>query len=175
MKPKTPRARLVYASDTGRVADFGQPASGPSSTPGDGVVRVRREIAGRRGKPVTTIRGLPSAGAELTRLAGELKRLCGAGGTATINPVSTTSGGGNASAMVSASGGNGGAGNDGADGGAGADSSLVDRLTASTDGNATWTQSAVPMMKISTGIMPLPIAAKPSVGKDTYGCPMQRE
>jgi translation initiation factor 1 len=46
------------------------------------VVRVRREVAGRRGKPVTTISGVPLASDALRDLAGELKRRCGTGGTA---------------------------------------------------------------------------------------------
>jgi len=47
----------------------------------DGVVRVRRETAGRRGKTVTTITGVPGSSGTLRDLAGELKRLCGSGGT----------------------------------------------------------------------------------------------
>jgi translation initiation factor 1 len=43
------------------------------------VVRIFRERGGRGGKVVTLIRGLP--GRDLTDLAGELRRLCGAGGT----------------------------------------------------------------------------------------------
>jgi len=49
--------------------------------PDDGVVRLFRERAGRGGKVVTVIRGLPGLGPALTTLAGDLKRLCGAGGT----------------------------------------------------------------------------------------------
>ncbi|OGB96199.1 MAG: translation initiation factor SUI1, partial [candidate division NC10 bacterium RBG_16_65_8] len=45
----------------------------------DGVIRIFRERAGRNGKVVTVIRGLPSGPALLT-LAADLKRLCGAGG-----------------------------------------------------------------------------------------------
>lgn len=43
-------------------------------------VRVGREIAGRGGKGVSVITGLPLAGAELESLARQLKKLCGAGG-----------------------------------------------------------------------------------------------
>jgi translation initiation factor 1 len=49
---------------------------------GDGIVRVRREVKGRRGKPVTTISGIPLPEDELRSLAGELKRRCGSGGSA---------------------------------------------------------------------------------------------
>jgi translation initiation factor 1 len=43
-------------------------------------VRVGREVAGRSGKGVSVISGLPLAAAELEALASRLKRLCGAGG-----------------------------------------------------------------------------------------------
>jgi translation initiation factor 1 len=49
---------------------------------GDGVVRVRREVKGRRGKTVITISGLTLPRDELQTLATELKRLCGSGGSA---------------------------------------------------------------------------------------------
>jgi translation initiation factor 1 len=48
---------------------------------GDGIVRVSRETKGRRGKTVTTVTGLPLDQKELQRLAKDLKRTCGAGGT----------------------------------------------------------------------------------------------
>jgi translation initiation factor 1 len=54
-----------------------------AATPrGDGVVRVRRERKGRRGKTVTTVSGVPLPPDELGELAAELKRSCGAGGSA---------------------------------------------------------------------------------------------
>jgi translation initiation factor 1 len=43
-------------------------------------VRVGREVAGRAGKGVSVISGLPLAAADLEALASHLKRLCGAGG-----------------------------------------------------------------------------------------------
>ena len=43
-------------------------------------VRVGREVAGRAGKGVSVISGLPLAAAYLEALAGRLKRICGAGG-----------------------------------------------------------------------------------------------
>lgn len=43
-------------------------------------MRVGREVAGRAGKGVSVISGLPLTGAALDDLAGRLKRLCGAGG-----------------------------------------------------------------------------------------------
>lgn len=43
-------------------------------------VRVGREVAGRGGKGVSVISGLPLAAPDLEALATRLKRLCGAGG-----------------------------------------------------------------------------------------------
>ena len=47
---------------------------------GDGVVRVRREKKGRKGKTVTTLSGIPLPLQELKDLAKELKQRCGTGG-----------------------------------------------------------------------------------------------
>jgi translation initiation factor 1 len=70
--------RIVYTTGIGRVA----PAPARKDVPrGDGIVRVRRETGNRGGKTVTTIRGVPLAESALQELAGELKRLCGTGGT----------------------------------------------------------------------------------------------
>jgi translation initiation factor 1 len=70
-------SRLVWSSEGGgRVREpAGAPAGGAA---GDGVVRVSRTKAGRRGKTVTLVTGLPPADRE--GVAKELKRLCGSGG-----------------------------------------------------------------------------------------------
>lgn len=47
----------------------------------DGIVRIRREVAGRKGKGVTTVSGIPLAEAELKQLAKKLKQRCGTGGS----------------------------------------------------------------------------------------------
>lgn len=47
---------------------------------GPAKVRVSREVAGRAGKGVSVVSGLPLAPVELEALATRLKRLCGAGG-----------------------------------------------------------------------------------------------
>ncbi|WP_299198167.1 translation initiation factor Sui1 [uncultured Amphritea sp.] len=47
----------------------------------DGVVRIRRETAGRKGKGVTTITGVPVAEKALKELAKKLKQQCGTGGS----------------------------------------------------------------------------------------------
>lgn len=54
-----------------------QPAPGASAP---ARVRVGREVAGRGGKGVTVITGLPFDEVQLGELAARLKRLCGAGG-----------------------------------------------------------------------------------------------
>jgi translation initiation factor 1 len=77
--------RLVYSTDGGRVtSEDASPRSSQKAgvkLPDDGVVRIFRERAGRGGKVVTVIRGLPGQGPALAGLAGDLKHRCGAGGT----------------------------------------------------------------------------------------------
>jgi len=81
VKPRRPGAGdpLVYASGRGRPERAPRASARPA---GDGVVRVRREVSGRRGKTVTVIDGLPLDAAGLRALAAELKRRCGSGGSA---------------------------------------------------------------------------------------------
>jgi translation initiation factor 1 len=57
----------------------GHKAASPAAV-GPGRVRVGREIAGRNGKAVTVITGVPGDAAHLEELATRLKKLCGAGG-----------------------------------------------------------------------------------------------
>jgi translation initiation factor 1 len=52
----------------------------PARPPGRARVRVGREVAGRAGKGVTVISGLPFDQVQLEELAARLKKLCGAGG-----------------------------------------------------------------------------------------------
>ena len=52
----------------------------PAPSPGEAQVRVSREVAGRGGKGVSVIQGLPLGQEELDALATRLKKLCGAGG-----------------------------------------------------------------------------------------------
>ncbi len=54
-------------------------ASDPTAA-GDGIVRVRREKKGRKGKTVTTLSGIALPETELKDLARDLKRRCGGGG-----------------------------------------------------------------------------------------------
>ncbi len=80
---------IVYSTESGRVCpDCGRPAENcsckrkPAPASGDGIVRVRREVKGRRGKTATVIYGLPLPPGELKDLASDLKRKCGTGGSA---------------------------------------------------------------------------------------------
>ena len=80
--------RVVYSSDKGRVCpSCGHPADrcrctrNSETSQGDGVVRIRREVKGRKGKTVSTVAGLPLAGGELKELASRLKKKCGSGGS----------------------------------------------------------------------------------------------
>ena len=86
---KTPQIKgLVYSTDTGRTCPgCGHPvkqcccSTGKNKPRGDGVVRVSRQTKGRKGSGVCLITGLPLDEEELKRLAGELKKKCGSGGT----------------------------------------------------------------------------------------------
>jgi translation initiation factor 1 len=75
-------ADLVWSSTGGDVRKRRQGGTAPSGAPAAGRVKVRRETAGRRGKPVTTITGVPLDDAGLRQLAGRLKKRCGVGGSA---------------------------------------------------------------------------------------------
>ncbi len=70
---------LVWSSDGGDRRRDGKPQP---QRPSGGRVKVRRETAGRRGKAVTTVSGVPLDDAGLRDLAGRLKKRCGVGGSA---------------------------------------------------------------------------------------------
>ena len=80
--------RVVYNSDRGRIcprcgwpeADCKCSPAAEEAVPGRVVAKLRIERAGRGGKTVTVIDGLPRNLEFLTTLAQELKRACGAGG-----------------------------------------------------------------------------------------------
>lgn len=71
-------SRLVYSTDSGRVKEE---KSATTISKGDGIVRIRRETAGRNGKGVTTITGIPVDETELKNIAKALKQTCGVGGS----------------------------------------------------------------------------------------------
>jgi translation initiation factor 1 len=79
---------LVYSTDIGRLcpqclravtACVCKGATKPAH--GDGIVRVSRETKGRAGKGVTLVSGVPIVAEALEKLATQLKKHCGTGGT----------------------------------------------------------------------------------------------
>ncbi len=85
-------SRLVYSTDTGRTCPkCGQPQSkcvckkkrskAENRDAGDGIIRIKREMKGRKGKTVTTISGFQENDAKLKKIASELKNRCGTGGS----------------------------------------------------------------------------------------------
>ncbi len=78
---KRDNSKVVWSSDDGDLRRA-RPAHVVAARAGYGRVRVRREVAGRRGKEATTVSGLPLADPELKALAGKLKKRCGVGGSA---------------------------------------------------------------------------------------------
>ena len=84
---KRDSSRLVYSTETaGDCPRCGFPLRKcrcveTSAVPsGDGIVRLRRETKGRKGKGVTLVEGVQLAENELKELAKRLKQLCGTGG-----------------------------------------------------------------------------------------------
>jgi translation initiation factor 1 len=84
--------RLVYSTETGKIcASYQEPVTECTckkkksrlnpNVKNDGIVRIRREVKGRKGKTVTTISGFLIDADELQNLAAQLKRRCGAGGS----------------------------------------------------------------------------------------------
>ena len=86
-------SRLVYSTESGRICpECNKPATKctcPKNKPkreqqvypNDGIVRIRREINGRKGSTVTAISGVPLDDNELKQFAKTLKIRCGTGGT----------------------------------------------------------------------------------------------
>jgi translation initiation factor 1 len=77
---------LVYSTDQGRHCPVcGKPKTDcackkAAAAPGDGIVRIQRQINGRGGKTVTVITGLALDEAALKTMAKDLKQRCGTGG-----------------------------------------------------------------------------------------------
>ena len=86
-------AVTVYSTDDGKMCpSCGKPAAQcrcrrkqaapqANAPKADGIVRVGRETAGRKGKGVTVITGVPLQAEALQKLAKQLKQKCGAGGS----------------------------------------------------------------------------------------------
>ena len=72
-------SRLVYSTATGRIKEDKTPQSNAIKK-GDGIIRIRRETKGRKGKGVSIIDGLLQNDDQLKKTAKKLKQLCGTGG-----------------------------------------------------------------------------------------------
>ena len=87
-----PNSRLVYSTETGRICSkCKSPISAcrckkkrtgpkPQIKP-DGIIRIRREVKGRKGKTVTTLSGFDLDDKSLNFLSKPLKQHCGTGGS----------------------------------------------------------------------------------------------
>jgi translation initiation factor 1 len=87
-----PNSRLVYSTDSGRICPKCQnPISDckckkkrperKSQNKSDGIIRIRREVKGRKGKTVTTITGFDLDDKALNPVSKQIKQHCGTGGS----------------------------------------------------------------------------------------------
>ena len=85
-------SRLVYSTETGRICPKCQSSISAcrckrkrpepkSEIKSDGIIRIRREVKGRKGKTVTTITGFALDDKSLNLLSKQLKQYCGTGGS----------------------------------------------------------------------------------------------
>jgi translation initiation factor 1 len=85
-------SRLVYSTESGRICPECQkpapectckkkPSKAQPEGRRDGIIRIRREVKGRKGKTVTVIFGFQPNQTDLKALAKQLKQLCGTGGS----------------------------------------------------------------------------------------------
>jgi len=85
-------SRLVYSTESGKICPSCQKqvsqctckknkSKSQASIKIDGVIRVQREVKGRKGKTVTTVSAFQLADDELKNFAAQLKRRCGTGGS----------------------------------------------------------------------------------------------
>ncbi|MBC3764421.1 stress response translation initiation inhibitor YciH [Neptunicella marina] len=74
---KDSNSQLVYSTDGGRIEE---PKQQQTRLKGDGIIRIRRETKGRKGKGVITISGIDKDDNELKKICTELKKKCGTGG-----------------------------------------------------------------------------------------------
>lgn len=68
---------LVFSTDSGRIKPQQEQEEIPQ---GDGIVRLKRETKGRKGKGVVTVNGLLVDAKTLKAIGKDLKKLCGCGG-----------------------------------------------------------------------------------------------
>jgi translation initiation factor 1 len=81
MKPRhTFRGVVIRTDPAARLKSLAPNGPAPAGGRGQARVRVGRETAGRSGKGVSVVTGLPLSAPELEALGTRLKKLCGAGG-----------------------------------------------------------------------------------------------
>ncbi len=87
-----PNSRLVYSTETGRICPKCQKSvsvctckkkrpESKSQIKSDGIIRIRREVKGRKGKTVTTLSGFDLDDNALNLLSKQIKQHCGTGGS----------------------------------------------------------------------------------------------
>jgi translation initiation factor 1 len=85
-------SRLVNSTETGKICPLCQKSisecickkkklRSQTNIKYDGIIRIQREVKGRKGKTVTTVSAFQLADDELKNLAAQLKRRCGTGGS----------------------------------------------------------------------------------------------
>lgn len=85
-------SRLVYSSESGKICPSCQKpvakcnckkkkSRSQTNIKTDGIIRIQREVKGRKGKTVTIVSGFQMNPDELKNLAAQLKRRCGTGGS----------------------------------------------------------------------------------------------
>jgi translation initiation factor 1 len=85
-------SQLVYSTETGKICPSCQKpvadctckkkkSGSQTNIKYDGIIRIQREVKGRKGKTVTTVSGFQINANELKNLATQLKRRCGTGGS----------------------------------------------------------------------------------------------
>ncbi|MDF7667268.1 stress response translation initiation inhibitor YciH [Orbaceae bacterium ESL0727] len=74
---------IVYSTEHGRMKAPKPVATSQqtSDLKRDGIVRIQRQVSGRKGKGVCVISGLDLDNSALLNLAAELKKRCGCGGS----------------------------------------------------------------------------------------------
>jgi translation initiation factor 1 len=87
-----PNSRLVYSTEAGQICpECQKPVSGCTckkkepkaslQTKQDAIIRIKREVKGRKGKTTTVIYGFQFDRGNLKTLAKQLKQQCGTGGS----------------------------------------------------------------------------------------------
>ena len=74
----TKNSRLVYSTEIGKITAKNESEKPPES---DGIIRIRVETKGRKGKGVSVIWGFTLDQGQLKSLASTLKQHCGTGGS----------------------------------------------------------------------------------------------